>query len=122
ELGQTEAFYDAAWAGLIVEVGLIADADVILREVEETRVEPPADIYWVSKIHLETKWFRDFNRGRLPNWELLPPHTRIGIDLKADPIALHRVWDWRLLEAALFEDLAMLWNEIVTGRILESPE
>lgn len=46
-------------------------------------------------------------------WSLLPPHARIGIDVHGiDPKAGDWI-HWRLLEASLFEDLAMLWNEAV---------
>jgi len=61
---------------------------------------------WASKFHIDSEWFSDLGALR-QDWHIYPPHTRFGVDAIGDVSTL----EWRLLEATLFEDMAMSWNE-----------
>jgi hypothetical protein len=109
---EREAFYTKAFEELRAEVGLIADPDEVVEWVEDAERHFPQVLY-VSKHALEHRMFSRFAAdGRFRNWGRLPPHARIGIDVTVSTVAGHMRFDWRLLEASLFEDVAMLWNEV----------
>lgn len=112
QLIRAEAFYEEHFTKMATRVGLIAKPDSLVKALEELR-PPPPNILYVPKVHIEAKWFSNFAEGRFRFWPQYPPHARIGIDLEADHEDHHMRLDWRMLEASLFEDMALLWNDVV---------
>lgn len=82
-----------------------------LKLVEHTWTIPD-DLVFITKAHYDKYLFQRCEK-MFKKWPLLPPHTRIGIDPRGTQPRTGEVFEWRLLEAALFEDVAVLWNECV---------
>lgn len=111
-------FYEEAVNEMSIRLGRIATLDEIRRQVEEGQTTPPFILY-APKHVIESEWFTNFSHGRFGSWEHLPPHARIGIDLAASREDHNSRFEWRLLEASLFEDMGLLWNEVLS---MEAPE
>jgi hypothetical protein len=77
-------------------------------------MENPRDLYFLPKEFIRTRLFRNFEIAA-PRWALHPPHSRFGIDARGELPFTGQTVEWRLLEATLFEDLAMLWNDSVAA-------
>ena len=67
----------------------------------------PAQMLWMQKHVIDTQLFSNL-AAVVPRWSLFPPHLRIGIDHHG---ALPDGLEWRLLEASLFESVALVWND-----------
>lgn len=74
---------------------------------------PNVQSYRLVPKHRLQKLFKHYERT-LPIFPRLAPHARIGVDLHAvrgsDPVEIY------LLEATLFEDMAILWNEAMDAQ------
>ncbi len=90
-------------------LGFNAPFDYYVTLAEEA-IANPSDLFFIPKAYIETKLFRRFERV-WAGWDRFPPHTRFGFDMRNELPFTGRTIEWRLLEAALFEDMAMLWNE-----------
>lgn len=74
------------------------------------------DLTFIIKHGIDTGLFASIS-NIAPTWNRYPPHCRIGVDAKGQfPATQAGRQEWRLLEAMLFEDLAMLWNECLANR------
>lgn len=106
ELMELEEHVTAVVRELAPRLGLRKSLDDCLAYVEEME-RAPQDMPWLRKHGIEREWFS--NLGSVPpKWNLYPPHTRFGIDVKGYmPSGL----EFRLLEASLFESAALLWND-----------
>ena len=113
QLMKAEALCKAQFATVAERVGLIAEPDALVEACEKWPL-PVLHIHYLSKIYIEQQWFSNFGEGRFTNWHLYPPHARIGIDPKAAQEDHDMRVEWRLLEASLFEDMAILWNEVIS--------
>jgi hypothetical protein len=66
------------------------------------------EMLWMQKYVIDTQLFSNL-AAAVPRWPLFPPHLRVGIDHHGKfPDGL----EWRLLEASLFESVAVLWNDV----------
>ncbi len=90
-------------------VGFLAPLDEYIRIVEEA-IASPYDIYFMPRVYIDKKLFRNAAKFS-PDWNLYAPHTSFGMDARGELAFTGTLVEWRLLEAALFEDLATLWNE-----------
>jgi hypothetical protein len=96
------------------DFGALLPNDEYAKIIQEA-LDAPFDMLWVPKHYIETRWFR--NAGRLSiRWSLYPPHTRFGVDAKWVIRNNTHTREWRLMEATLFEDLALLWNKVVDSQ------
>jgi hypothetical protein len=86
----------------------VASLSFLVKTVEEAEANRPLSLY-LNKHALETRFFKRPMAAQI-QWALLPPHARIGYDVTVSEVTAGRL-EWRLLEASLFEDMAMLWNE-----------
>jgi hypothetical protein len=118
QLMRAEKFYEENLELVARKVGLITSPDDVVQVVENWPVKRPY-IAFPTKGDLEKGWFTDFGAWRFRGWSDFPPHTRIGIDQDGDPETHRDRLEWRLLEAGLFEDMALLWNEVVANRAHE---
>src|SRR5260221_8644034 len=57
----------------------------------------PEELLLTSKHYIDTELFRTWGQHQ-PNWAKYPPHTRIGINARADLPQLGRLMERRLLE------------------------
>lgn len=102
-------------ARLRADFGAKLPAEDYLQIVERAEAAP-FEMLWVPKHYIEEHWFA--NPGLLSrSWTLYPPHTRFGIDTKWLVRTDIHSREWRLLEATLFEDVAMLWNDSYASRV-----
>ncbi len=69
----------------------------------------PGQVVYVPK-YLMQSFFEHYDRI-MSIFPSLPLHARIAVDIEGVLTHQHREIGWTLLEAKLFEDLAMLWNE-----------
>jgi hypothetical protein len=98
--------------GIDKDFGIISRPALYVSIVEEA-IEAPYDLRFVPKHFIDTRLFKRFE-NKFDGWSEFPPHTRIGMDAKSILPFAGRDIEFRLLEAALFEDMAMLWNECLT--------
>jgi hypothetical protein len=96
------------------KVGFLASGSEYIRVVD-TAMKNPKQLYMVPKFLIDTRFFRRYE-AFYPRWSQFPPHARFGIDARGQVPFTGRTVEWRLLEAALFEDVAMLWNESLAHR------
>lgn len=66
-------------------------------------------LLFVPKWMLERLYFSHYERA-FDLFASLPPHARIGIDVEGILRPANPEITWHLLEAKLFEDMALLWN------------
>lgn len=92
-------------------VGTVEQLEALVRSAEER----PGQVAMVWKGQIE-EVFTKFGRA-LSAFDHLPQHARIGLDIHGVEGQL----SWFLLEAALFEDLAALWNDAWEKRDLRYP-
>ena len=76
---------------------------------EEAYGERGSTLLFVPKWMLEQHYFSHYERA-FPLFTSLPPHARIGIDVEGIRRSVRPEITWHLLEAKLFEDMALLWN------------
>ncbi len=69
----------------------------------------PGTLLFVPKWVIERVFFSRYEKA-FPDFVSLPPHARIGIDGSGILQPTKPEASWRLLEATLFEDVALLWN------------
>ncbi len=79
--------------------------NMAIESIEEN--QQPACLF-ISKFQLE-ELFSNYEQS-FPVFATLPPHARIGLDILGIRKNKHTAESY-LLEAALFEDMAALWNE-----------
>jgi hypothetical protein len=92
-------------------VGTLDQLETLVRSAEER----PGQVAMVWKGEIE-EVFTNFGHA-LSAFDHLPQHARIGLDIHGVEGQL----SWFLLEAALFEDLAALWNDAWEKRDLRYP-
>lgn len=81
-----------------------------LEQLEAITSQPPqgeGTVMYLAKAAV-SQLFTRYDRA-LPNFDRMPPHARIGIDIAAVQIDVGKVSIFHL-EASLFEDMAALWN------------
>ncbi len=94
ELTELEKRITAVIRELAPRLGLRKSLDECLAYVEEME-HSPHDMPWLRKHGIEQEYFA--NLGDVdPKWDLYPPHTRFGIDVKG---CMPSGPEFRLLEA-----------------------
>ncbi len=96
-------------ASLRRELGAKADLAVYEKILKFPGEAAATTILYVPKDFIEKRLFRRYDRAfRL--FTSLPPHAKIAIDTKGIARPEKPEVEWWLLEAKLFEDMALLWN------------
>lgn len=72
---------------------------------------PPGTVLFLPKYSIQDHLFTKYGRT-MPTFDLLPLHARIGLDT-ASISEVREPITWFLLEAKLFEDMALLWNTLL---------
>lgn len=72
-------------------------------------LKEPGKITWIPKWVIQEDLFDHYERA-WPLFSELPPHGRIGIDVTGITKGSRQELIWTILEAQLFEDVALLWN------------
>jgi hypothetical protein len=110
-LAEMESHYDGILRNLDGLLGFVAAPDEYVALVDEAAAMPD-QLVFMTKRYIEKHLFKNYG-SLMARWPILPPHTRFGIDTRGGVAYTGHTFEWRLLEAALFEDVAMLWNDCV---------
>ncbi len=74
-----------------------------------------ATVLWARKLRIQ-ELFTRYERAH-PVYASLPPHAWIGIDTEGILRLQKPALTWWLLEAKLYEDMALLWNVTLDARL-----
>jgi hypothetical protein len=114
KLREVYAKVHAQLATLKRKVG--ARADLPAYKELLSKESPPGEILYVPKYEIQKSYFRHYERA-FPIFASLPPHALIGVDSNAVIRPSKPALNFRLLEATLFEDMALSWNSSVQARV-----
>lgn len=120
ELRERSRELDAMLAEVIEAFGVTGTLEELLAPLAD-KPEPPTEgrAYRLVPKHRLEKLFKHYDRT-LPVFPRLPPHARIGVDLYAiRSVPSVQIYQ---LEASLFEDMAMLWNETIDAQAAVDPQ
>lgn len=113
DLREVEGFALQAIAYVKKVVGARLDNAEYVKVIEDVKAAD-YEMLWVPKAHFDQAWLKNAAAASR-RWHLYPPHARFRVDAKWAVRSPSHTREWRLLEATLFEDLAVLWNETLEG-------
>ena len=87
----------------------LAEYEELLTHITDTAAKK---VLFIPKFVLQKCYFEHYERT-FPLFASLPPHTRIAIDILGIINRSKPEIGWTLLEAKLFEDMALLWDATV---------
>ncbi len=87
-------------------------------EILRMAYDQPTKILWLPKWYMQENLFSRYENA-CPLFAKLPPHGRIGIDVKGTSKGGGKEVPWTILEAMLFEDMGLLWNATCDARKAE---
>lgn len=95
----------------------LAEYEKLLKHISDTSVEK---VLFIPKFVLQKLYFDHYERI-FPLFTSLPPHTRIAIDILGILRRTKPEIGWTLLEAKLFEDMALLWDATLDASVEGKP-
>jgi len=118
QLEAMEEHYEQLLRNLDALLGFIATPDDMVKLAERAGAGPDP-LLWMPKAYIDSALFSRFS-AVFERWRQIPPHARLGIDFHGVVPQTGTTIEWRLLEAVLFEDMAMLWNDSMDARTDDS--